>query len=111
MPKYMPPIDRTFAYVELRREVGLDDVEVMVPTGDSFDLSLEEARLYLLQLGIPELKREKALDKLWNFYAIKLHLVDDEYRVETLDPPRYPEVIGPRPLEDLAWTIEAGRVK
>lgn len=111
MSKHMPPIDRTFAFVELRREIGLDDVDVTVPGGDSFDLTLEEARLYLLQLGVPELRREKALDKLWNFYAIRLHLIDDEYRVETLDPPQYPEVIGPRPLEGMSWAIEPGRLK
>lgn len=111
MTKFAPTIDRSFAYVELRREVGSDDVEITLPTGDSYDCTLEEARLYLLQLGFPELRREKALDRLWNFYAIRLHNDGDEYRIETLEAPRYPEVVGPRPLEDFAWAIEAGRVK
>lgn len=108
--KVWPTLDRRFAYLELRREVGMDDVEFTTPDGNTYDLTLQEARLYLLQMGVPELKREKALDKLWNFYAIKIHLDGDEYRVETLEPPQYPEVTSPRPLEDFSWVIEAGRV-
>lgn len=100
---------RPFAYIELRREVGMDDVEVTIPTGDSFDLTLEEARLYLIQLFVPTIKAEKALDKLWNFYAIKLHLDGDEYMPETLPPPQYPETTGARPLDEFAWVIERGR--
>lgn len=109
--KHKPPIDRSFAYVELRREVGQEDIEVTVPSRDTYDLTLEETRLYLLQLGVPELRREKALDCLWNFYAIKLHLDGDEYPFETLEAPSYPETVGSRPLEELAWVIEQGRVK
>lgn len=94
----------------MRREIHSEDVEVTLPTGDSYDLSLEETRLYLTQLGVPFLRGDKALDKLWNFYAIRLHLDGDEYRAETIEAPQYPEVGGPRPLEEHAWIIESGRV-
>lgn len=110
MTKEMPTIDRTFAYVELRREMATEDIEVKTPEDYSYDLSPEQTRLYLLQLGIPVLKREKALDKLWNFYAIRIDLQDDgEYRVTTLDPPTYPDVMGSRPLDGMEWVIGSGK--
>lgn len=111
--RYKPPIDRTFPWVEIRRELATEDLEVTIPGGDTFDLSLEEVRLYLKQLGVPELKAEKALDKVWNFYAIRFHLMigEKQYLPETLEPTQYPEVISPRPLEQFAWIIESGRTK
>jgi len=108
--RYTPPIDRTIPYVELRREVLTDDIEITVPSGDSYDCTLDEAKLYLLQLGAPELRREKAIDWVWNLYAVRFHL-DSEYQIEILKAPQYPEVAGPRPLEEFAWVIEPGRVK
>lgn len=105
----LPVPDRSLPYIEIRRELRTEDLEVTYPSGDSYDLTLEETRLVLMQLGVPELKREKALDKVWNFYAIKIHLQQD-YRYETLEPPRYPE-LGGRPLEPWAWVIEPGRTK
>jgi len=109
--KFAPTIDRTFVWVELRKEIGCDDIEITIPTGDTFDCTLAETKLYLLQLGFPELRREKALDQLWNFYAIKFYNDGNQFRTETLEPPQYPEVVGARPLEDLGWIIESGRVK
>ena len=110
--RFLPPIDRTFPWVEIRRELATEDLEITVPSGDTFDLTLEEVRLYLKQLGIPDLKAEKALDKVWNFYAIRLHMLEGRnYLPETLEPPQYPEAIGPRPLEAYGWVIESGRTK
>lgn len=107
----LPPINRNFPYIELRKEVGSEDIEISLPTGDSFECTLEQTKLYLLQQGYPELRREKALDWLWNFYAIRFHNHLQDYKIETLEAPTYPDVTGPRPLEDISWIIEPGRVK
>lgn len=102
---FAPPHDRTTPYIEIRREVGLDDLEVTYPDGNSYDLSLEEMRLLLVQLGVKPRVAEKALDVVWNFYALRLDLVNQTYT--TLEPPSYPETMGPRPLEEFAWVFES----
>lgn len=107
MTRLKPPVYEGFGWIELRREIRDEDLTVTVPTGDSYVLTLAEVRLYLKQLKVPELRAEKALDKVWNFYAIRLHLSEEkDYLPETLKPPQYPEVLGPRPLDPVKWIIE-----
>lgn len=89
----------------------LDTLEVTVPTGDSYELTLEEMRLYFHQLGFPQLVGERALDRVWNFYAIRLYQEHEDYRIETLEPPQYPDVAAVRPLDAYAWVIERERLK
>ena len=93
----------------------MDDVEVTVPSGDTYDLTLEQARLYLVRLFVPidepkKVRAEKVLDQLWNSYALRLEIDPSRnYPTEVLEAPQYPEAGGPRPLEEHGWIIESGK--
>lgn len=86
-----------------------EDVEVTYPNGDTFDLNLEEAKLLLHRFGIPKLRIDKIIDKLWNFYAIRLE-VSGDFPIVTLPAQEYPDQ-GARPLEQYDWVFGPGKVR
>jgi len=96
--RLQPPIEPRPDELVLIREPYAARVLLILPSGDSYQLTSEEAVRYLTRLGCPE--SERIIDFVWSFYSVWIgtlswHFVRvsrtdayraiGEYREETAD--------------------------
>ena len=98
-----PPVMQGVGWLKLVREVRDDQVTVFYPNNDSYELTQERTLLLLKQFGVEQLKAEKALDLLWNFYAVRVEVPSGTSL--TMEAPQYPETLAPRPLDPVSWIL------
>lgn len=75
----LPPIKDIGDFVIMYRELGADEVIIVLPNKDTYESSMEEARTYLHMLGVPD--ELGAVDYVWNFRGVLVDL-----NIMTLDP-------------------------
>jgi hypothetical protein len=74
-----PPLDLTIRFLKLYRSYRSSEIEIVYPNGDSYILNLEETRIFFKGMRIKDRIAEKALDLLWNSYALQFDLQRQEY--------------------------------
>lgn len=68
-------------WIVLKREPKSPILIVAFENGDSFEMDPDEVKRFLELYGMPE--GVGIIDYVWNFYAAKLHMLED-WRIESL---------------------------
>ena len=66
-----PPLEegKAASNIDLYREPESSTLLILLPSGDSFEVNPEIARLYLTRIGSE--RAEDIVDYLWNFYSVR----------------------------------------
>lgn len=103
MPRLYPPIDLTNKWVKLYRGFREMDLTMVFPNGDSYLVSLDEAKCVLKAYQIKKERVERLIDAVWGIYAIQIYFETSEYH--SIEP--IPEETGhiPGPLDQHTWVL------
>ncbi len=102
MPRVPPPFLPKLKRLSIYRGVRELDLKVVYPNGDSYLISLDEARCLLRNYKLLPHVVDRLLDAVWGIYAISADLKDGSwYSIE----PEPEEVNMPGPLDGIEWIL------
>lgn len=74
-----PPIHASIETLRFYRGVRESFLTIYLPNGDSYDLTVPQAMLYLERMGLDNIQAQDVLNYVWNFYTVHLDLPTGRY--------------------------------